>query len=156
MQIYSTNAPIYNAISPIYNANAPIYNANAPILPVGSRKSGRSGVRCIMLGSGLGAERWTGGGGAHVARLGWWAAEGGGRHRPGLGLDRTVGLDLPLLSESEVVGLGNKNIIKFCQKVARSRINEIGSLSLNFKFANQKYYKDRRDWPTTIFTKCCK
>ena len=59
-------------------------------------------------------------------------------------------------ASSEIVGLGNKNIIKFCQKVARGRIDEVGSPSLNFKFANQKYYKDRRDWPTTIITKCCK
>ena len=27
---------------------------------------------------------------------------------------------------------------------------------LNLKLANQKYYEDRRDKPTTIITKCCK
>ena len=40
------------------------------VLPLGSHKRGRSGVRCIMLGSGLRARR-TDGGGARVARLGW-------------------------------------------------------------------------------------
>ena len=62
----------------------------------------------------------------------------------------------PSLASPEIVNLGNENIIKFCQKVARSRIDEVGSPSINCKFADQKYYKDRRDGLTTIITKCCK
>ena len=70
------------------------------LLPVGSRKSGRSGVRCIMLGSGLG-----GGRAAAVLTL---LASAGGRRReaagtgpgPGwIGRWTALGLDLPLLSE---------------------------------------------------------
>ena len=112
-----------------------------------------------MLSSGLG-----GGRAAVVLTL---LASAGGRRREAAGTGpgpgwigrwtRTaLGLDLPLLSELRNRRLGNKNIIKFCQKVAQGRIDEVGSPSLNFKFANQKYYKDRRDWPTTIITKCCK
>ena len=57
------------------------------ILPVGSRKSGRSGVRCIMLGSGLGSGRTAA---ALVAGLdgGWWWTADGGRR-----------MDFPLLGE---------------------------------------------------------
>ena len=108
-----------------------------------------------MYNARLGARRRTGGGGARVARLGW---VGPRREADGTGPGWIGRWDWICLSSasSEIVGLGNKNIIKFCQKVARSRIDEVGSPSLNFKFANQKYYKDRRDWPTTIITKCCK
>ena len=126
------------------------------LIPVGSRKSGRSGVRCIMLGSGIG-------GGRAVAVLALLASAGwgGGGRRTAPARARSDGgqlWDSSCLSSasSEIVGLGNENIIKFCQKMARSRIDEIGSPSLNFKVANQKYHKDRRDWPTTIITKCCK
>ena len=107
-----------------------------------------------MLGAGLG-----GGWAAAVLAL---LASAGGRRREAAGTGPGPGWiqrwDWICLSSasSEIVGLGNKNIIKFCQKVARGRIDEVGSPSLNFKFANQKYYKDRRDWPTTIITKCCK
>ena len=125
-------------------------------LQVGSRQSGRSGVRCIMRGLGLG-----GGWGAAVLALLASAGWGGGGRRTAparAGSDGGQLWDSICLSSasSEIVGLGNENIIKFCQKVARSRIDEVGSPSQNFKFANQKYYRDRRDWPTTIITKCCK
>ena len=108
-----------------------------------------------MLGSGGGQaaatecdRRRTGGGGARVARPA----------RARAGSDGGQLWDSICLSSasSEVVGLGNENITKFCQKVARSRIDEVGNPSINFKFANQKYYKDRRDGLTTIITKCCK
>ena len=110
-----------------------------------------------MLGSGLG--------GGRAAAMLTLLASAGGRRREAAGTARArAGSDGGQLwdsiclssASSEIVGLGNENIIKFCQKVARGRIDEVGSPSLNFKFANQKYYKDRRDWPTTIITKCCK
>ena len=99
-----------------------------------------------------------GGGFARVARLGW---VGRRREADGTGPAGSDGgqlWDSICLSSasSEIVGLGNENIIKFCQKVARSRIEEVGSPSINFKFVNQKYYEDRRDELTTIITKCCK
>ncbi len=37
---------------------------------------------------------------------------------------------------AEIVDLGNKDIIKFGQKVAWSRIAEVGNPSLNATFAN--------------------
>ena len=125
-------------------------------LAVGSRKSGRSGVR--VYNARLGARRWTGGGGARVAQSPGWGS-GGRRTAPArAGSDGGQLWDSICLSSasSQIVGLGNENIIKFCQKVARSRIEEVRSPPINFKFVNQKYYEDRRDWPTTIITKCCK
>ena len=110
----------------------------------------------IMRGSGLGGRR-----AAAVRALLDLAGGGGGGRRTAparAGSDGGQLWDSICVSSaiSDVVGLGNENIIKFCPKVVRSRIDEVGSPSLNFKFANQKYYKDRRDWPTTIITKCCK
>ena len=46
-------------------------------LPIGSRKSGRSGVKCIMLGSGLG--------GARAAVVLTLLASAGGRRREAAG-----------------------------------------------------------------------
>ena len=53
-----------------------------PYLPVGSRRSGRSGVRCITLGSGLGGGRTAPRCSRCSPRLGG-AADGGGRRRGG-------------------------------------------------------------------------
>ena len=89
-------------------------------LPVGSRKSGRSGVRCITLGSGLG-----GGGTAPRCsrcspRLGG-AADGGERRR-GVGgrrwgrLARTVGINLLTLARPETIHCGSDNVVNFCSK----------------------------------------
>ena len=129
---------------------------SSALLPVGSRQSGRSGVRCITLGSGLGGGR-TAAVLALLASAGW----GRGGRRTASARAGSEGGQLwdsicVSSASSDVVSLENENIIKFCQKVARSRIDEVGSPSINFKFVNQKYYKDRRDWPTTIITKFCK
>ena len=74
------------------------------LLPVGSRQSGRSGVRCIMLGSGLGSGRTAA---ALVAGLdgGWWLTADGGRR-----------MDFPILGEPRNRRPGvrryNQNLLK--------------------------------------------
>ena len=76
--------------------------------PVESRQSGRSGVRCIMLGSGLGR---TAAGLVLLASAGWdggwrWTANGGRRQ---LG-----GWIFPSSASPEIVELRYENIDKFC------------------------------------------
>ena len=94
-----------------------------------------------MLGSGLGGGRAA----AVLALLdsAGWGGEGRRTAPARAGSDGGQLWDSICLSSasSEIVGLGNENIIKFCQKVARSRIDEEGSPPLTCKFSNQKYYK---------------
>ena len=83
-------------------------------IPVGSRQSGRSGVRCIMLGSGLGSGRTVAALAAGLDGGWWWTADGSRRL-----LSRWI---FASLASPEIVDLGYENIIKICQKVARSKI----------------------------------
>ena len=93
-------------------------------IPLGRLKSGRLGVRCITLGSGLGGGRTA----AVLALLasagrggGWkWTAEGkgsadGGGRRWGR-LARTVGVDLLTSARPETIHRGNDNVVIFCSK----------------------------------------
>ena len=93
---------------------------------------------CITLGSALGGGRAA----AVLALLASAGWGGGGRRRAPAraGSDGGQLWDSICLSSasSEVVGLGNENIIKFCQKVARSRIDEVGSLLHKFKICESK------------------
>ena len=70
-------------------------------------KAGDRVLGCIMLGSGLGAR--SDGGGARFARLGL------------VGRWTAVGLASLASARPEIVDLGNENVVKFCQKVARIR-----------------------------------
>ena len=82
-------------------------------IPVGSRKSGRSGVRCITLGSGLGGGRMAPRCSRCSPRLGG-AADGGGRRWGRLA--RTVGINLLTLARPETIHCGSDNVVNLCSK----------------------------------------
>ena len=124
------------------------------MIPVGSRKSGRSGVRCITLGLGLGGERTA----AVLALLasagrggGWkWTAEGKGSADGGgqRGVDGDGDAWLGRLeSICSLRHVQKPSIVEmtmwsfFVQKVARSRKHKKDGPSQNAKTAHAKKHK---------------
>ena len=127
------------------SAAGAVAEANAScIVPVGSRKSGRSGVGVYNARLGAwGSVGWTAAALALLAS----ARPGGGRPWDSVWSPRP--------GQKSLIS-GTKMLTIFDEKVARTKKHKSGGPSQNAMTAHVKKHKDICDEPVAITTKCCK